>query len=118
MDEEDFKEKIDVIVASVIARFPDDQTLLRADKGELEEDVYLASILLAHIETDGDAQAIADEFDRTPTEMQADLFNAQHKLQEDGGFRGVVQSAGVHAGISNEKLLNAMSNPPEAFVPH
>ncbi len=47
MDEDDFKEKIDVIVASVIARFPDDQTILRADKGELEEDVYLAKRILA-----------------------------------------------------------------------
>ncbi len=115
--DEEFSERIDEIMQAVLDRFPDDQTILRADKGELEEDVYLAVVFLANLET-GDQQAIADEFDKSVRDVQVDLFNAQNKLEEGGGFRTVVQSAGVHAGVSTQKIMDALNNPPEAFVPH
>ena len=116
-DEEEFSALVDKISESVLDRLPDDRTILLAETGELEEDVYLAVIFLAHLET-RDVHAIADEFDKTVQDIQIDLFNAQHKVEEEGGFRSVVQSACVHAGISNQKLMDALNNPPEEFVPH
>ncbi len=115
---EEFKKTIDIITESVLDRLPDDQTILLADKGELEENIYLAIIFLANIETNGDIENIAEEFGRSLQEIHIDLFQAEHKFQEDSAFRNVVQSAGVHSGISNEKLLKAMNNPPQEFTPH
>ena len=115
--DEEFSERIDEIMQVVLDRLPDDQTIARADKGTLKDDVYLAVVFLAHLET-GDQQAIADEFDKSVRDVQIDLFNAQHKLGHDGGFRTVVQSAGVHLGISTQKIMDALNDPPEAFVPH
>ena len=114
---EEFSERVDEITQAVLDRFPDDQTIVRADMGQLEHDVYLAVVFLTHLETE-DVKAIADEFDKPVRDVQVDLFDAQNKIEEDGGFRTVVQSAGVHAGVSTQKIMDALNNPPEGFVPH
>ncbi len=115
---DDFKNTIDIIEKSILDSLPDDKTILLADKGELEEFVYLATIFLADLETNGDVNNIAEEFGQTVRELQIELFKANHKFQEDGTFRTTVQSAGVNAGISNQKLLKAMNNPYREYTPH
>ncbi len=115
---EDFKDIIDIIEKSVLDSIPDDKTILLADKGELEEFVYLATVFLANLRTDGDINNIAEEFGQTVKELQIELFKADHKFQEDGTFRTAVQSAGVRAGITNQKLLKAMNNPYREYTPH
>jgi len=115
---DNFKNTIDIIEKSVLDSLPDDKTILLADTGELEDFVYMATIFLANIETNGDVNNIAEEFNQTVKELQIELFKANHKFQEDGTFRTTVQSAGVNAGISNQKLLKAMSNPSKELTPH